>query len=29
MPERTIDVRGQAYEVQVYCVAKSFWIAAG
>ena len=29
MPERTIDVRGQAYEIQVYCLAKKFWIAAG
>jgi hypothetical protein len=29
MPGRTIDVRGQAYEIQVYCAGKRFWIAAG
>ena len=29
MPERTIDIGGQAYEIQVYCLAKKFWIAAG
>jgi hypothetical protein len=29
MPERTIDVGGQAYEIQVYCLAESFWLAVG
>ena len=29
MPERTIDVCGQAYKIQVYCLAKRFWIAVG
>jgi len=29
MPERTIDIGGKAYVIQVYCLAERFWIAAG
>ena len=29
MPERTIDICGRAYEIQVYCLAKRFWVAVG
>jgi hypothetical protein len=29
MPEPTIDVAGQAYEIQVYRLAEGFWLAIG
>ena len=29
MLEFTIEVCGQAHKIQVYCFAKSFWVAAG
>jgi hypothetical protein len=29
MPEFTINVCRQAHKIQVYCLAKSFWIAGG
>ena len=29
MPERTIDVCGEACKIQVYCLAKRFWVAVG
>jgi hypothetical protein len=29
MPERLIDVCGQAHKIQVYYLAKRFWVAVG
>ena len=28
MPERTIDIGGKAYEIQVYCLAEPLWLGA-